>query len=546
MNNLRNKLKNVGDLFKKIFEKFPITILIIFVTTIIYAISIDNEWISSDVLNNIGLFSILFASGSFFTETINKDKRKSILFYIISFIIAISLTYLTNVENAVFGIKNDVFIDYIIRINCCYIFSMIIASIYIQYRKSKMTFKEYVVRVFTNLFKTSITYGVLSIGALIITSIFNFLILSGKDFYISLRIEVLILGLFYLPRVLYSFFELDIEIGKFVKGLIKYTLGILLIIAFAIIYLYIGKIIILREVPSNQIFRIVASLFVIGCPIWTMSGYFKDKDILSKINSKLPILFIPFIFLQIYSIGVRIYNNGVTEFRYLAVLLIIIEIIYFALYLVKREKIGNILPVIIVAIIISTVVPYVNMFKTSQMSQIVNLRILKQKQEYSSKDIIKIKGAYNYLKNISGGKNIINNLLTEDDIEKINGLKYENEYINNTVSLYASTEIRNINIQGYNNMYFVSNYGVNVKKLDEFNNISLQDGNNTDYFDVDLSNIIKLYLDNQEDIDEYFTNHNEFEIDSQTKLIIEHILLRYNKENQEVDTFSLNGYILTK
>lgn len=546
MNNIKNKLQNIGKLFKKIFEKFPITILIIFIATVIYAISIDNDWISSKVLNNIGLFSVLFASGSFFTETINKDKRKSIFYYIISFIIAISLTNLTNVENAVLGIKNNVFIDYIIRINCCYIFSMIISTIYIQFRKSKMTFEEYTIRVATNLFKTSIVYGVLSIGTLIITSIFNFLILNGEDFALCLRMETLLLGVFYLPRVLYSFFELDIEIGKFVKGLVKYTLGILVFIAFVIIYLYIGKIIILRDVPSNQIFRIVASLFVIGCPIWTMVSYFKDKDILNKINSKLPILFIPFIFLQIYSIGVRIYNNGVTELRYLCVMLIIIEIIYLIIYLVKKEKIGNILPVIVIAILVSTVVPYVNMFKTSQISQIINLRILKQKQEYSAEDIIKIKGAYNYLKNTSGGKDIINNLLTENDIKKIDDLKYQKINSDNTVSLYASTIISNIDIEGYKNMYFVSNYSGKGKTLNDFNNISLQNGNNTESFEVDLSNIIKKYLDNEDDIDKYFNEYHEFELDSQRKLVIEHILLRYNKENQKIDTFSVNGYILTK
>ncbi len=546
MDSIKEKIKNIGKIFKKIFEKFPITMLIVFITTVIYTISIGNYIFTSKVLNNIGLFSILFASGTFFTETIKKDKRKSIFCYIISFIIAISLTCLINIEKSVLGIKNTIFIDYIIRICFCYIFSMIISTIYIQFKKSNISFKEYVVRVATNLFKTSIIYGILSIGALIVTSIFNFLILNGDDFYISLRVETLLLGLFYIPRLLYSFFELDIEIGKFVKGIIKYTLGILVIIAFAIIYLYIGKIIILKDIPSNQIFRIVASLFVIGCPIWTMVSYFKEKDIISKINNMLPILFAPFIILQVYSIGVRIYHNGVTEPRYLCVILIIFEMIYLMIYLLNKEKIANILPVLVVLVIVSTIVPGINMYKVSQMSQLKNLRILKQKDEYSQEDIAKIKGAYNYLNGINEGKEILEDYLTEKDIDKINDIKQPKNNENNTTFLYTSTSISNINIEGYNDIYIVSNYGEKVKTLNDLKNISLQDKNNINYFEVDLYNIVNEYLDNKENIKEYFNNHHEFELDNKSRLIIEDIQLKYNKENQKIITFYLNGYIVTK
>ena len=76
---------------------------------------------------------------------------------------------------------------------------------------------------------------------------------------------------------------LHIVSGNFVE-VIKYVLGILVIIAFAIIYLYIAKIIILRDIPSNQIFRILATLFIIGFPIWTMSKSFENNDLMNFKN----------------------------------------------------------------------------------------------------------------------------------------------------------------------------------------------------------------------------------------------------------------------
>ncbi len=548
MENISKKLQSIRNLFKNIFEKFPMTILTIIIITTIYTISIDNDIFSITVLNNIGLFSVLFGSGSFFIETIKEEKgKRNILYYIISFIIAISLTCLSNIENPILEFKNPVFLDIIVRIDFCYIISIIIATIYIQFKKSQLDFEEYITRVAINIFKTSIVYGVLSIGTLIITTIFNFLILNGEDYYINLRMETLLLGLFYLPRVLYSFFELDGEVGKFAKGMFKYVLDVLVIIAFIIIYLYIGKIIILRDIPSNQIYRIIASLFIIGCPIWTMASYFKEKDLLSKINSKLPILFIPFILLQIYSIGVRIYSNGVTEARYLCVLLILIEIIYIIIYLKNKEKIGNILLICIIATIISSVVPYINMFNISKESQISNLKILKQKDEYSDADKTKIRGAYYYLKNISNGEKIIEDLLTDDDIDTI--INFGEITSNDTCDLYSSVHTSDINVKGYNNIYFVNNYGKiydtkNIK--DTFENLTLTTEDNSQYFYLDLSNIINDYLENSENFDEYFDEHHEFEIDEERKLIIEYIFLKYDLSGENIKSFSIKGYLLVK
>lgn len=62
--------------------------------------------------------------------------------------------------------------------------------------------------------------------------------------------------------------------------------------------MYIIKILVLRQMPKNQIFRILSSLFIIGMPIWSMAQYFKDENFWYNVSSKLAIAFIPFIILQ--------------------------------------------------------------------------------------------------------------------------------------------------------------------------------------------------------------------------------------------------------
>ena len=337
----------------------------------------------------------------------------------------------------------------------CYLITSVILSIHFNYKKSNKTFGEYARSIFINVSKSSLIYGILAIGIAIITAVFIYLILDGGDYTLVARMEILLLGIYYIPTVIYSFYNIEEEVAKFARIIIKYVLGTLLIAAFVIIYMYIIKIIVLRDIPSNQIFRILAALFILGCPIWTMIDAFKEKQVIDKINDKLPFLFMPFIILQIYSIFVRIESNGVTESRYLCIMLIVFEIIYTLIYWKKKEKIESILLVLIALVMISSIVPFVNMFKISEVSQYSNLKIYKQKTSYTDEEKSKICGAYYYLKNSEQGEKHINKLLTKEEQKqikefKVDNIKYdENEYIS------ASTSIESINIDGYKKLYSI-------------------------------------------------------------------------------------------
>lgn len=541
MKNIKEKIEKIFNKFKKLFETYPLTLFVIVITTVILAITVDTEILVSISLDNILLFSALFGCGNLFIETIlKKNDIKKIGLYILSAIFAIAITFSTNIENDVLGIKNTVFIGYISRIIVCYLVSTVAITIYIHYKNSKLEFNEYILKAGINFFRTGLIYLLLVIGLAMITSVFVFLLLSGENYSLVYRVQILLIGFFLLPMSINSVYDLKNEIDKFEKIIVRYVLDVLVIIAFVVIYLYIGKIILLRDMPANQIFRIIAILFVIGCPIWIVAGYFKDNDFIAKINNKLPILFIPFILLQIYTIGVRIYYNGMTEPRYLCIMLIIFEIIYTIIYIKNKEKDGNIILVLVVITIISGIVPYLNMFKVSQISQYNNLKIIKEKDNLSELEKEKVAGAYYYLKDTEEGKELITGLLTQDEIDEI--VKY-NGNSSNKKSIYLSKNVENIDIADYNKLYVINSY--NYYK--DYNSIETEFKNiKVDNYEIDLSNIILEYIANEENIEEYFEENNEYVITENKKIIIESLVLYYDSINKTVTDYSLDGYLLVK
>ena len=169
------------------------------------------------------------------------------------------------------------------------------------------------------------------------------------------------------------------------------------------------KIVILWKIPSNQVYRILSVLFIFSVPIWTMVNYYnKEKDIFQKINNILPYAFIPFIILQIYSITIRIISSGFTPFRYIGVLLILLEIIYFIIY-IRKTKLSNILLIINAFIIISLLLPGINMFDVSNNSQLNRIKKYVNKDNLSQKERNIIYSSYDYLSETKEGKKLIDN-----------------------------------------------------------------------------------------------------------------------------------------
>ena len=449
--------------------------------------------------------------------------------------------------------SNTIFLFKIERFIICYLIATIVLAIYYNYKSLNKTFEQYVTSTFVTIFKTSLIYGILAIGIAMITAVFVYLILDGESYILVARMEILLFGVYYIPTVLYSFYDQEEEIGKFAKIVIKYVLGTLVIVAFAIIYMYIIKIIFLRDIPSNLIFRILSALFIIGLPVWTMILSFKENTTLDKINRKLPLLFIPFIILQIYSIGTRILSNGITELRYLCLMLIIFEIVYIIIYLTKKEKVSRILLVFLALTVISTIAPYINMFTISNLSQYNNLKIYKQKTEYSEEEKTKIYGAYNYLRHSSiEGKKYIENYLTKDDEELIKKLKKSGtKKSDNGKNIYVDKDINYIEVEGYKKVYKIDSYSYNSSKenrtIDEtFSNIEINTQESNYSIEANILPLINEYVNHENEMNNYSEENNELKLDENKKIILERLILEYDDTTKNVSYYNMSGYLLEK
>lgn len=547
---IKKSFKSIIQGVKNAVERFPITIIVIFLYMLFLAIIIDTDWIADEVLEYVSYFTLYFSAGAFFTEAIFNNKEKtSIVFYILFSLAAIAFVV---IQEMAWGAQ---FLNIWWKFIVCYISTLVIVGVYFLAKKSNKDFPEYMLKLVINWTKTSVVYWILAIGIAIISSIFIYLILDGDGYSLILRLELILVGIYYFPKMLYSFVDIENEVNNFFKGLIKYVLNSLVIIAFAIIYMYIVKILILRDMPKNQIFRILSALFVVGMPIWTMVSYFKDESFLHKISVKLPLAFIPFIFLQIYTIGLRISEYGLTPSRYMCVALIIFEIIYTLVYILKKQKIGGLLLVFNAMIIISILVPRINMFKTSDLSQAKILQMYNDKKDLSDEEKEKIYGAYEYLTDSEDGEKYINDILTKKAIEEVKefyAITKDNEISKvEYISYYGDLE--EINIKGYSTLKCVRayDYAYNAKKSVKecFSNLKIGNSQHDYYITVDLEDTIEEYienyLENSVEFYEYFESNNEIKFDDK-KLIIKRLDIDYIKDTEKIKTYSIEGYLLEK
>lgn len=544
---IKEKLKSTFQIIKTVFEKNPVVIICILLFSALTAIAIDTEFIKEEWWQNIVLFTLYFVSGAFLVEVLfNQNTPKKIISYVGSFIIAIVFVMLHNHATDIASI--------LWKIVLCYVLTLWILSIYFLFKNTKKNFTEYVLKISINILKTSIVYGILAIGITIVSSIFVYLIWESMGYTLTLRLQIILLGFYYIPRLIYDLTDMQKEVNAFFKGLIKYVLTGLVMISFIIIYLYMIKILILRDMPKNQVFRILSVLFIVGMPIWTMTQYFKDESLWYKISLKLPVAFIPFILLQIYTIGIRIANNGFTPFRYVCVAFVVFEIIYSLIYIWRKEKIEILLLLLNAIVIVSFIIPGINMFKVSDVSQAQNLKIFKNKSDYTDEEKEKIYGAYRYLKYSPDGEKYINEILDKEDIEEIKSF-HPSKMINNSEFKYinASTDQEKIEVKEYSNLYFIdASNRSNDKSLEEtFKKMKLEYQGSTKTIEInaleDFKEYVNTYMDlGKEELKEYFKQNYKIEIDSDKKLIIKSFNLHYNPNSKIVRDYSVKGYLLEK
>ena len=503
-----------------------------------------------DVLEKALPFLVFYGTGCFFAEAVYQKTEKLRLravLYILSVIPAFLLTWLLYLEPDSFFLGQDALTIsfYLPRYIAGYEVILISIAVYLCFLRTRLSLEQYLGRVFAAVVRISIIYFILMIGTSMVVGIFIELFDGAFSLYI--QVQCLLLGLYYIPALLRSVLPDEKEDSRFAEVLIKYILSGLVISAFAVIYAYVLKILLFRDMPSNAVFRILTGLFAAGLPVWTMNSCYSQKNPLLKLTRLLPYLFSPLILLQAYSIGIRIYENGVTPLRYLCVLLLFFEIIYVSVYYFKRQAVCLLIPLFAVFTAAACFVPGINMARfslNSQQNALHKYIMAEESSALTQRQIDKAAGAYWYLREEPTGKAWLQSL-PEEDKAKLENLKsgspIEYEALRH---FYYSIKNTAIDISGYNTCY-----PIQVSARDNTENFTAYQivyGGSSSAI-VNLAAYLNNFPDESgETAEAYFEKHHEIPIDPYRKLYLEYLSYDYDRVGENYTYISFHGYLLEK
>lgn len=545
MSKVKNFFKGIVTNYKNSFKQYTATNIVIILTTLFLVFAYDE--LPGTIINKTLTIAILSAINFFACETYLKKLWQRGISYVVGLGIAIGF------EQLVYSARNS---EAIARIVIGYAIIVFLIGLMQAIKNTKADIGEYAVKAFKNIFSVGIIYIILNIGLTLITLIFTSLILSNTGSYLIARIQIALLGLFALPATLIAITEIKEDVSKFIKAIVLYVMLPLTILATVIIYIYMAKILILREIPANSIFRILTGLFIVAFPVWVMIDPFKkESKLIEKICKILPIAFIPFLLLQTYSICARIDGNGITPSRYIGIAFIIFETITIFLSLYKERKyLINFITVGTVIIAVSTILPVVNMQSASNISQSNRLKkAWKENQIFSdlSEENKKIvQSAYSYLENQSDANKYIPNYIDKDAIKEyiVGKEEYYYKYNQKRIEypkMYIIGEQQIIPIGEYKYMQAVtvSEYDINLNNMKKIQLTESTTVNLVEY----LSKLIEKSEANTSKIEEYIKSNNTIKIDDNKDFYITDLTVTYtNEETISILYLSIDGYLLQK
>lgn len=579
MGKLKNLLEEQKNELKDIFVKYIVTIISVFVLCILVIIWDEVSVDFDDIFEQFITFMGIFICGTFFIETVIK-KNKVVMYFIDAFVSFVWTILGYNLYDWIGERASDNFYKFFVL----YIMLILGISFYRIIRRSGLSFQKYITKVIINFVKWGLIFLVIDIGIAVILGIFDSLIFDIDYFDVFFNLQLLMAGLIYFPYALICIMAEEEEKTKFFKVVAKFIAMPILLIAMAIIYLYILKIIFTRNVPKNEVFYICAGVFSLGFVVNTMAYAYidgvdssvSDENTLSvydKIIKYLKYGFIPMVLLEMYSIGVRIAQYGVTDSRYMAVVFIIAQIIYLAwepinklisgvgrgkkdaVYVGYGKGYEKFIFVAIVIYVIVVMLPVVNIDFVCYNSQKHRMEKALDRNDYAT-----ALSSYSELKFNIYGKKYIDKNYSKEDIEKLHADYYNDNDYNSSYNYYGtyispSYSSSNINIAGYSRMYTFSHdwYSVEIDIKNahlEIEPITAVKNEDVSIKIDDISDIIEDALTD----DGYYSDdrYNNSTISAREyiygdkKLVITDIRFRYYEDGSTIEDLYLRGYVLIK
>ena len=579
----------VTDVCKRYIATW-ISFALLFVLLVIFDL-LEEKIASSDIEMRVSVVLLVTGSMCFLFESMfdgNKlDKLANklnitvntlrIISYILSFVYGVVFEeivyYLDTVADT-----NDISREIIIRVLTYIFIQAILFGFYFTIENTGLDIGDYIRTTLGNIAGLLCTFGLINLGLIIVLALFDTLIFSISLWDWIGNLELIIVALVYVPLLLYSITDKKAsKTGKAKIIFYRWALMPLVMAATVIIYLYLFKVILGIDDSNNVIYTPCMWLFIIGAPIWEMSNlkeFDEDNSLWNKIIKNMSYIYAPLILLEIYAMGVRIVQYGLTPNRYMAIMFIIFQIAYVFWKWGEKRKL---LLVVAGLITIAMVVPLANIFYSCYASQRARFaknygtaveiaekvsenddrEYLLSISEEDRKSVKNFVGAYSYLKyDVRGDKYICQNY-DEEKIAQYSRIldsilskdKYMSSDYEDQAYIRYHSEDKKINISGYSYIYSINDDRYDDNDYDYFKSYQLEYGNNYEKAVVDLTNVIDKLNAHYNDTNDNNKENNEpieVNIDWNKKLIITNIRYTNVKNKGIYRGFEITGYILEK
>ena len=361
MKKIKENVKKLLLHFKSGFERFPVTIILVFMHFItgIYIAEVRNFQSDEFIEINFLLFGSIFITAMFemlYEKYFYKKNRWLVrsVYSVITFVVSIIF-----------------FVEYL-RTNDyynVYFFTLIPISmvlfLLIPILRKKDNREKYLQSVFSNFVTTGIFAAVLWIGIEIILATVNYLFFYSGD---SLFFRLTTYSFWFITEVFGASLFLSLlkkpddnlenyEFPFIFNLLIKFAIIPLIIIYTGVLYIYMARVIISMHLPKGLISHLVLWYTAFSVFIMILITPFTQKDkFFENFKKYFPYFSIPLIFASLFAVFQRTYQYGITENRYY-VLISIFWLLFCMILYIRNMNVTGVFISLIICFIISVYTP---------------------------------------------------------------------------------------------------------------------------------------------------------------------------------------------
>jgi len=369
----------VQGLFKAV-SRFPLTVLCLVGTTILvcYMISLHKtpDLIIQKLMFTFLLGAFIGITAQFKCERIESLAKFRLVVYLLSALLTVGYyLIIRSVPNIDFAVSVRTIVA---------VFAMFCAFIWVPSFRGKYDFNKVALIHFKSAFTSILYSGVLSAGCASIIAAIDILLFkvnSDTYGYVMAVIWIIFATIYYLsllPRF-NSDDESDREYAqsaehypKFLEILISY-IAIPLVAAYTLVLAaYFIKILVTLKWPANQLGVMVLSYSAAGLIIYILASLLANR--FAKLYQRLfPMVLIPVVIMQLISVAIRLNAYGFTEARYYVALFGVFSIACGILLSFKPVTKNGIIAILAAGFAIFSVLPPVDAFTVSRVSQITRV-----------------------------------------------------------------------------------------------------------------------------------------------------------------------------